>query len=846
MSGSGRGGSGRATSPDLDQVRRFLTLLDEEAPAFTFQTATDAEPKPRPDPRAKILNLPPDNLKALATHNGNGAAVWVMINEGDGKGRAAANVTRVRAVFLDGDGQVALDQLVGFVLEPHVVVESSPGHYQPYWFVESLALDQFEGVQRRIAKTFGDADSIVDLSRVMRLPGLIHAKNPAKPFMSRIVHQAERLPYSAKQILEAFPPLEEGKPKARGNRGNGRADLPDPLPLDRLEELKAAHPHVFEHQYKSSSERDFALGCLACKLGWPEEDAIALIRAVRDDAKGDRPDYLWRTVQNAYPKATAVVRCAPPARPYENAKLFLQARYSHPEHPLLVYQGGEWYRWDGSCWPIFDQGQLRAELYEHFERAVYPDAKGLPAPFDPSRRKVDDLADALKSLTYIPVETPAPSWLAAVPNAPAEEIVACANDLVHVPTRTLYPHTPTYYTHHAVPFAFVPNAPEPKRWQTFLADLWGDDVETIRTLQEVFGYLVSGDTRQQKLFLIVGPKRSGKGTIARVLTAMLGRHHVAGPTLAGLGTNFGLSPMIGKPVAIISDARLSSSDNTSIVTERLLSISGEDTLTVDRKYREPWTGQLPARIVILSNELPRLADSSGALASRFVMLIMTRSFYGRENPDLTAELCTELPAIFNWALDGLEHLRERGRFQQPAASEDAIRELEDLSSPMGAFVRDRCKVGPVHEVSCDSLYQAWRQWCQDHGRDRPGTTQTFGRDLRAVLPGIKVTRPRADGDERIRMYAGIALESGNYIAPDRGPPRTTGWWQDEAVRDGPRSQPMYPPLSETPDCEAQKRCAHCGGWIVAHYGAFSVAASGEHLHNHCVDAWSRKHEPNTH
>ena len=27
-----------------------------------------------------------------------------------------------------------------------------------------------------------------------------------------------------------------------------------------------------------------------------------------------------------------------------------------------------------------------------------------------------------------------------------------------------------------------------------------------------------------------------------------------------------------------------------IAVERLLSISGEDTITVDRKYREPWTG----------------------------------------------------------------------------------------------------------------------------------------------------------------------------------------------------------------------------------------------------------------
>ena len=31
----------RRMTPDLDQARRFLTLLDEEAPAFSFQTATD-------------------------------------------------------------------------------------------------------------------------------------------------------------------------------------------------------------------------------------------------------------------------------------------------------------------------------------------------------------------------------------------------------------------------------------------------------------------------------------------------------------------------------------------------------------------------------------------------------------------------------------------------------------------------------------------------------------------------------------------------------------------------------------------------------------------------------------
>ena len=55
---------------------------------------------------------------------------------------------------------------------------------------------------------------------------------------------------------------------------------------------------------------------------------------------------------------------------------------------------------------------------------------------------------------------------------------------------------------------------------------------------------------------MVGPTRGGKGAIARVLGALVGRENVAGPTLSSLGGDFGLAPLIGKPLAVISDARL--------------------------------------------------------------------------------------------------------------------------------------------------------------------------------------------------------------------------------------------------------------------------------------------------
>jgi putative DNA primase/helicase len=151
---------------------------------------------------------------------------------------------------------------------------------------------------------------------------------------------------------------------------------------------------------------------------------------------------------------------------------------------------------------------------------------------------------------------------------------------------------------------------------------------------------------------MVGPLRCGKGTIGRVQTAMLGRNSVGGPTMSNLSETFGLESLITKPAAIISDARIGARTDKSTIVERLLSISGEDSLDVPRKYMIAWTGKLPTRFTILTNELPSLSDGSGALAGRFIILIMTKSFFGKEDPALTSKLLTELPGILNWSIEG--------------------------------------------------------------------------------------------------------------------------------------------------------------------------------------------------
>ena len=70
------------------------------------------------------------------------------------------------------------------------------------------------------------------------------------------------------------------------------------------------------------------------------------------------------------------------------------------------------------------------------------------------------------------------------------------------------------------------------------------------------------------------------------------------------------------------------------------------------------------------------------------MLVMRVSFYGREDLSLKEKLRPELAGILNWALDGLDCLRDRGHFELPSSSLESIRQLEDLGSPVSAFLRD--------------------------------------------------------------------------------------------------------------------------------------------------------------
>lgn len=391
-----------------------------------------------------------------------------------------------------------------------------------------------------------------------------------------------------------------------------------------------------------------------------------------------------------------------------------------------------------------------------------------PRPWSPTTSSIREVVEAMASQMRLPEQFEAPVWLRrseAADTMPAEEITCVANGLLWSPreggkaARTLVGHTPEFFTDAAVAVAYDADA-RCDRWMKFLDELWPGDEDSQALLQEWFGYVLAGSTGLHKILTLVGPKRSGKSTIAWVLEQLLGgTAQVDHPTMARLAEPFGLAPMLGKRLAIVGDARIGKSDPA--IVEKLLMISGEDPVTVNRKNRDELNVKLSARLMIVSNDMPDLRDVTGALASRFLPLrIRIEGFFGREDFTLRRTLADELPGILAWSLDGADRLWEReGRFTLGEAVLKSMNEVERQTSPLKAFAADCLVLDLSAEAVApkDVVYEAYTLWSASEGY-MPKGKNVFFRELLAAFPGLASARHRVAG-KQVQMLTGARLSS---------------------------------------------------------------------------------------
>jgi putative DNA primase/helicase len=442
--------------------------------------------------------------------------------------------------------------------------------------------------------------------------------------------------------------------------------------------------------------------------------------------------------------------------------------------PHLVRYRGDFMDFTGGAYRILDDDAIRTEIWRFLEKVKAKrivgrgKAKKLKVvPFDPNRNSVGETEAALGAVAHISSDLVMPCWLNRRNDMPPNELIAFPNGLLDLRDNTLHPLDPNFFTIAALGFNYVAAAPTPQEWLKFLDQIFHsgnrpeqlkDKKDQIELLQEVVGYLMTCDVSQEKAFLFLGPKRSGKGTILAMLRRLLAATSVIGPSLQSLTNNFGLMPMIGMQLAIIDDLRVSPKDQ-NVMIENVLKITGRGFFTIDRKYKSAWNRSLLTKLIFISNLMPKLGDDSAAIASRFITLITRQSFYNREDPRLFEDkLLPELLGIFHWALVGLKRLRERGHFVETEASEDARNRLSKLGSLTGAFIADQCELGPDQQVLKEVLFDAWRDYNKANA-SHPGTMETFSEGLYAAGSGmIGSSRPHDINGKRHYVFTGIRLK----------------------------------------------------------------------------------------
>lgn len=227
---------------DLDMAEEFLRTIGRNTDVHIFLIISEKD-KGKGAPR-QLIGTWDRHRAELICANREGHGVFVLINKSDGTGRKVDNIIGVNALFVDLDG-AHLEPVRQFVLEPHLVVESSRGRFHAYWLINNLPLAFFSPLQKRLIKQFSADPVVHDLPRIMRIPGLIHHKN--KPFVSQILEHNNIPDYNLEDFLTAFDITEEDLTD-RPARSNNVINL-------------SAHQSVEQRQYPQADFLKVIIGC---------------------------------------------------------------------------------------------------------------------------------------------------------------------------------------------------------------------------------------------------------------------------------------------------------------------------------------------------------------------------------------------------------------------------------------------------------------------------------------------------------------------------------------------------------------------------------------------------------
>lgn len=464
---------------------------------------------------------------------------------------------------------------------------------------------------------------------------------------------------------------------------------------------------------------------------------------------------------------------------------------------VYVGQTGEWMYWDGHHWQLEDIDKAHHAMADvegvaqHYARVAdaYADrakeaeeeadkrrAAMLKTKAEMLRRRVNRLrsqAGRLRCLDFAKSNREAPLAIRGDEIDRQPWMLPVANGVIDLRTGELTPGRPEDYLLRYSPVAWDGlDAPCPE-WERYVTEVMGDDPEMAAFLQRVFGYGITGLSREHVFLVLYGRGRNGKSVMVEIIQYVLGVANGAAALAAPIQSEMlldqgknrnasGPTPDImalrGLRIAVASET----DEGQKFSSSRVKWFSGGDTLTGRSPYDKRLISFPPTHLLcLLTNNKPHAPANDFPFWERLLLVDFPLSFVDRapqnenERPmdkGLKDRLLQELPGILAWLVRGCLAWQQQG-LDPPVKVRDAIaayRRDEDL---LADFIEDACELhpdDPEQRTSATKLYDAFSYWF----RENVSAKKTIAQKRFSKLVQERFRRERKGG---IYYYYGIGL-----------------------------------------------------------------------------------------
>jgi phage/plasmid-associated DNA primase len=325
------------------------------------------------------------------------------------------------------------------------------------------------------------------------------------------------------------------------------------------------------------------------------------------------------------------------------------------------------------------------------------------------------------------------------------------------------PFAPEFRSRNQLTVEYQPNATCPRFQQELLGPALSPD--DFAVMRKVFGLLVLGRNRPQRIFVIIGPGNTGKTTTGLVAEGLIGQENCAELRTTQLDGRFELARLVDKTLVFGPD--VASNFLMTKGAHRLKSIVGGDPLIAERKNSNepfPFKGDLNALITANEDLLVRLhGDFDRTAWERRLCLI----FFGRAPVAIRIPLfhrvllAEEGSGILNFSLGGLlDYYRDeeaRGDLILSTEQQARIENLLTQSDGFRTFITQELVADDYEDISVEELIEAYARYAKGKNWRIPKqqTLQEQAQELMLEVWGIGRSHDLERNDKTVRGYRGI-------------------------------------------------------------------------------------------